>query len=88
MLTVGALHSRPSSQAALSAKNQELASEGHLRELAAREAGRLRADAEKGARARAEAEARAAALRAEVFATQERLDQFRLLMNWNQVRVV
>lgn len=72
-------------QGHLTAKRQEVETEGHLRELSRREAGRLQSDTARLARQRAELEERAAGMRTEVFAAQERLDQFRLLMNWNQV---
>eukprot|EP00887_Chlorella_sp_A99_P001108 scaffold14.g1108.t1 len=71
-------------QGHLTARTQEVATEGHLRELSSREAGRLRAEAAKLARQRGEQEQRATALQAEVLTAQERLDQYKLLMNWNQ----
>ena len=72
-------------QARLGARTKEAASEAHLRELAAREAGRLRADGAALQQRRGELAQRAAGLQTEAFQAGERLDQFRLLQNWNQV---
>ena len=72
-------------QARLTARTREAESETHLKELAARESGRLRTDAARLAARRAEAAQRIASLQTELFKAGERLDQFRLLQNWNQV---
>lgn len=72
-------------QARLGARTRELESESHLRQLAARESGRLRSDiARLGAR-RAEAAQHATSLQTEVFKAGEKLAQFKLVQNWNQV---
>lgn len=72
-------------QARLGARTKEAASEAHARELAAREAGRLRADGAALQQRRGELAQRVAGLQTEAFQAGERLDQFRLLQSWNQV---
>lgn len=73
-------------QARLTARTKEVETEKHLRELAERESGRLGKDAARLAEGRREAAQRATAMQAELLRGQEKLDQFRLVMNWNQVR--
>lgn len=59
--------------------------EAHLRAVAERESGRLRSDAARLAARRAQLAQRVMAMETEAFTAGERLDQFRLLQNWNQV---
>lgn len=72
-------------QARLSARTRELESESHLRELAAREGGRLRSDIARLGRRRAEDAQRVTGLQTELFKAGEQLAQFKLVQNWNQV---
>lgn len=74
-----------STQGRLGAREREAAGEAHLRELATREGGRLRRDTARLAARRHELAKRAAGMETEAFKAGERLDQFRLVMCWNQV---
>lgn len=74
-------------QARLTARGREVESETHLKELAARESGRLRADIARLATQRGEAGQRVTGLQTEVFKAGEKLSQFKLVQNWNQVRL-
>lgn len=71
-------------QARVAARRREVVSEAHLAQIAARETGRLRADSARLQRLRAELEQRATAMRTESFQAGERMEQFKLLQNWNQ----
>ncbi|KAL4443384.1 hypothetical protein ABPG75_011121 [Micractinium tetrahymenae] len=71
-------------QARLSARTREVESESHLRELAARESGRLRSDIARLGVRRGEAAQRVTGLQTEVFKAGEKLAQFKLVQNWNQ----
>jgi hypothetical protein len=70
----------------VTAKAKEVVTEVHLRELSQREAGRLQANTAKQHRARQELEDRVLAMQKEVLLATERMDQFKLTMNFNQAR--
>lgn len=72
-------------QARLTSRTREVESEAHLRELAARESGRLRSDIARAGKRRAEAAQHVTGLQTEVFQAGEKLAQFKLVQNWNQV---
>lgn len=72
-------------QGRLAARTKEVEGEAHLRQLAEREGGRLRADVARLAAQRGELVQRVTAMQTEAFQASERLDQFKLLQNWNQV---
>ena len=72
-------------QGRLTARQREVQGEAHLQELAARESGRLRSDAARLRARREELAHRVTGIQGEVLQAGERMDQFRLVMNWNQV---
>lgn len=72
-------------QARLTARTREVESEGHLRELAARESGQLRTEVARLTAQRAEVAQRITAMQTEVFKAGGKMDQFKLVQNWNQV---
>mmetsp|Transcript_9124 Transcript_9124/g.17160 ORF Transcript_9124/g.17160 Transcript_9124/m.17160 type:complete len:907 (-) Transcript_9124:51-2771(-) len=65
-------------------KNKEIETENHLQSLADREAGRIQKDLAKLEKERSDLLERIAALQAQIFKGNEKMDQFKLLMNWNQ----
>ncbi|PRW50762.1 flagella associated isoform B [Chlorella sorokiniana] len=71
-------------QTRLTARTREVEGEAHLRAVAERESGRLRSDAARLAARRAELAQRVTVMETEAFTAGERLDQFRLVQNWNQ----
>ncbi|EFN56849.1 hypothetical protein CHLNCDRAFT_144442 [Chlorella variabilis] len=73
-------------QARLAARRREVETEAHLQEVAARETGRLRADIARLQQRRGELEQSATAMQTEAFQAGERMDQFKLVQNWNQAR--
>lgn len=75
----------PLPQTRLTARTREVEGEAHLRAVAERESGRLRSDAARLAERRAELAQRVTAMETEAFKAGERLDQFRLVQNWNLV---
>ena len=71
-------------QARADAKRKEAETEEHLRQLNAREAGRLEKERKAAEAERAELLDKAKRTQQQILKGTETLDQFRLLMNWNQ----
>lgn len=71
-------------QARVDAKNREIDTEKHLKSLAAREEGRLIKDIEKYQKERQELLDKINNIQNSVYKGNEKMDQFKLLMNWNQ----
>jgi chromosome segregation ATPase len=71
-------------QTRLVARRSEVEGEAHLRQLAAREAGRLRGDIARLQTRRRELDQRMTAMQTEALQAGERMDQFKLVQNWNQ----
>jgi len=71
-------------QGRVESKTKEINTEKHLQALADRETGRLTKDIGKLMAERAELADRVASLQASVYKANEKLDGFKLLMNWNQ----
>jgi len=71
-------------QALVDAKSKDVAAETHIRQLLEREAGRLQADIRKIDKALHEDEDRLNTAQNNIFQCNEKLEQFRLQMNWNE----
>ncbi|KAF5827559.1 coiled-coil domain-containing protein 39 [Dunaliella salina] len=71
-------------QGRVESKTKEIETEKHLQALADRETGRLTKDIGKLMAERAELADKVAGLQASVYKANEKLDGFKLLMNWNQ----
>lgn len=71
-------------QRRLENKNRELAYEKHLDQLAARETGRTRREFGKLEKEQEELAEKMNSLQTQLFRGNERMDQFKLLMHWNQ----
>lgn len=66
------------------AENKEIETENHLKQLAERELGRVVREVEKLGRERLEVQDKVLSLQQQIYKGTEKLDQFKLLMNWNQ----
>ncbi|GFR48534.1 hypothetical protein Agub_g10430 [Astrephomene gubernaculifera] len=71
-------------QTRVESKNKEIESEKHLNSMAEREAGRIRKDVAKLTSERAELADKINSLQNQIYKNNEKLDQFKMLMNWNQ----
>ncbi|KAL6756441.1 hypothetical protein V8C86DRAFT_2647977 [Haematococcus lacustris] len=71
-------------QSRVESKVKEIETEQHLKQLAERETGRLRADTTRLVNERGELGDKVSSLKTQVFKANEKLDGFKLLMNWNQ----
>ncbi|KAG2422661.1 hypothetical protein HXX76_015898 [Chlamydomonas incerta] len=71
-------------QTRVEAKNKEIESEKHLNAMAEREMGRLKKDIGKMAAERQELADKINGLQNQIYKNNEKLDQFKMLMNWNQ----
>ena len=71
-------------QSRLEAKQKEVETEAHLRQLAQREMGRYQSDQKKFIAAQAAMREKLVAVQRQVWEGNEKMDQFKLLMNWNQ----
>ncbi|GIL44733.1 hypothetical protein Vafri_2248 [Volvox africanus] len=71
-------------QTRVEAKNKEIESEKHLTSMAEREASRIRKDVTKMTNERAELADKINSLQNQIYKNSEKLDQFKMLMNWNQ----
>jgi len=71
-------------QALLDAKTREIETEDHLKQLAERERGRIRTDDEKLEKYMLECQDQLNSIQNAMFAANEKLEQFKLQMNWNQ----
>mmetsp|Transcript_5315 Transcript_5315/g.17662 ORF Transcript_5315/g.17662 Transcript_5315/m.17662 type:complete len:868 (+) Transcript_5315:644-3247(+) len=71
-------------QSRVDSKNKEIETEDHLKQLVEREAGRLRGDVFKLEKEQAELLEKMNSLQNQVYRGNEKMDQFKLLMNWNQ----
>ncbi|PNH02795.1 Coiled-coil domain-containing protein 39 [Tetrabaena socialis] len=71
-------------QTRVETKNKEIESEKHLNSMAEREAGRVKKDKSKMAAERTELADKINGLQNQIYKHNEKLDQFKMLMNWNQ----
>ena len=71
-------------QARVMSKKQEKETENHLRQLSDRECGRLKEEISKSNRHHKELEDKLTELKKAIYSGTEKMDQFKLLMNWNQ----
>ncbi|MEW5311178.1 MAG: hypothetical protein WDW38_002914 [Sanguina aurantia] len=71
-------------QTRVESRGKEVETEAHLKALAEREMGRLRRDMEKLASERADLGEKVTSLQNQIYKGSEKMDQFKLLMNWNQ----
>ena len=71
-------------QGRLEAKNNEVETEAHLRQLAQREIGRYQNDQKKFIKEQTELREKLVNVQKQVWEGNEKMDQFKLLMNWNQ----
>lgn len=71
-------------QSIVEAKTRELESERHLKTLADREVGKIKKDLENLDKEKAVVQERLNGVQNSIFRANERLDQFRVQMNWNQ----
>jgi len=71
-------------QARVDAKKREYESEAHLKQLCEREGGRIQEEVAQHRREKQELEEKLNSLQKDVYRGTEKLDQFKLLMNWNQ----
>mmetsp|Transcript_10381 Transcript_10381/g.31931 ORF Transcript_10381/g.31931 Transcript_10381/m.31931 type:complete len:882 (-) Transcript_10381:323-2968(-) len=71
-------------QRLVDAKVKEIETEDHLKQLAEREKGRFGAELKKLQRESDELADKATAAQAKIFKSNEKMDQFKLQMNWNQ----
>ena len=71
-------------QARCMSKKQEKETENHLRQLSDRECGRLKEEIAKSNRHHKELEDKLTELKKAIYSVTEKMDQFKLLMNWNQ----
>ena len=68
----------------LEAKQKEVETEAHLRQLSQREIGRYEADKKKLEAQQADLREKLVSVQRQVWEGNEKMDQFKLLMNWNQ----
>uniref|UniRef100_A0A061QV58 Flagella associated protein n=1 Tax=Tetraselmis sp. GSL018 TaxID=582737 RepID=A0A061QV58_9CHLO len=71
-------------QSRVDAKNREIEAEDHLRSLADREKSRHRKDIEQLQKEKLELQDKVNSLQNQLYKGNEKMDQFKLLMNWNQ----
>eukprot|EP00798_Chlamydomonas_sp_ICE-L_P017611 gene17611-23944_t len=71
-------------QGRVEAKGKEINTETHLKALTEREAGRLKKDINKMTSERGELQEKTNSLQNQIYKGNEKMDQFKLLMNWNQ----
>ncbi|KAG2493473.1 hypothetical protein HYH03_008290 [Edaphochlamys debaryana] len=71
-------------QTRVESKNKEIESEKHLNSMADREASRIKKDMGKMAAERKELADKVNNLQNQIYKNNEKLDQFKMLMNWNQ----
>merc|ERR1712169_38902 len=71
-------------QSLVDVKNKEIETEDHLKQLAERQAGRTHSTLVKIKDQMQERQDRLNFIQAEIFKSNEKLDQFKLEMNWNQ----
>ena len=66
------------------AKNKEIETEEHMKQIAERQSGRLRNELKKLEQRTAEQQDRLNNIQNMIFKANEKMDQFKLEMNWNQ----
>lgn len=71
-------------QSLVDAKNKEIETEEHLKQITERQSGRLRNEIEKLEQRIADQQDRLNNIQNMIFKANERMDQFKLEMNWNQ----
>lgn len=71
-------------QSRVDVKKKEIGTEDHLKQLSTREAGRIQEDVQKLQRKKEDLDEKLNTLQKDVYRGTEQLDQFKLLMNWNQ----
>ena len=71
-------------QTRVNSKKSERETENHLRQLSDRECGRLKEEISKSNRHHKELEDKLTELKKAIYSGTEKMDQFKLLMNWNQ----
>lgn len=71
-------------QTRVNSKKHEKETENHLRQLSDRECGRLKEEIAKSKRHHEELEDKLTELKKAIYSGTEKMDQFKLLMNWNQ----
>lgn len=74
-------------QSRVEARNKEAETESHLQALAQREMGRIGKEIEKLSSERTELLDRVTSLQNQIYKSTEKMDQFKLLMNWNQEEI-
>lgn len=71
-------------QALVDAKQREIDAEGHLKQLASREAGRVKSDLDKMNKYMLEVQDQLNTVQNNMFSANEKLEQFKQAMSWNQ----
>ena len=71
-------------EALVDAKMREISTENHLKQLAERESGRVKSDIKKIQKHMLEVQDRLNSIRNAMFSANEKLEQFKLQMNWNE----
>jgi chromosome segregation ATPase len=74
-------------QSRVESKNKEVETESHLKQLGDRETGRVTKDIEKVQAEREGLADRVTSLQNQIYKATEKMDQFKLLMNWNQEEI-
>ncbi|GAX79427.1 hypothetical protein CEUSTIGMA_g6868.t1 [Chlamydomonas eustigma] len=74
-------------QSRVEAKTKEIETESHLQALAERETGRVTKDIAKLTAERVELQDKVTMLQNQIYKSTEKMDQFKLLMNWNQEEI-
>eukprot|EP00741_Cyanophora_paradoxa_P020955 tig00021319_g20230.t1 len=74
-------------QRLVDAKNKEIETEDHLKQLAERETGRVKSDIVKLTKRATELQDQLNIVQNAIFRGNEKMDQFKLLMNWNQEEI-